>query len=129
MVWVQTMHTVWVYDFSVHLRSFILIISRFRDESGVRQWRVFSNKNSPKSSPTTPFRRHLEDHHTLVWVRECARLNIPVKHPAQEPTPDVLETEPFTKAGLSRHIVKFVSNDDQVRPLPVTFGGYLLTEM
>jgi hypothetical protein len=115
----------YVYTLSICLGSFILIFSCFRDQLGVKRWRVFNNKNPSKSSPTTPFRRHLEEYHASLWVQECARLNIPIKHPPREAldqTPDVPKTEPFTKDGLSRHLVGFVSGDDQVRPLPFMLG-------
>jgi len=48
-----------------------------------------------------------------IWERERTRLNIPVKHQAKET--DVPRVEPFTKDGLLKRLVKFVSSDDQVR--------------
>ena len=69
-----------------------------------------------------PFRRHLDGRHGPIWERECARLNIQIKHPAEgtlEPMPDVPGTEPFTRDGLLRRLVKFVSADDQVCSLPL----------
>ena len=67
-----------------------------------------------------------------MWAQECTRLNISIKHPPREapgPTPDVPETEPFTKEGLLRRLVGFVSGDDQVRPLPFTLGDHSLTKI
>jgi hypothetical protein len=107
---------------------FTLILSHFRGSSGVKEWRVF--KNNSGSSPTTPFRRHLEDHHPVVWVQECARLNIPLEfrpQGSQEPKSDAPEIEPFSRDGLLRHLVEFVSSDDQVRSLHFTLEGSSLT--
>lgn len=86
----------------------MLILIWFSDQLGVKRWRVF--KSDKKSSPTTPFRRHLKDHHVSVWVRECTRLNIPVA-PSEEgvpvPTPDIPENEPFTREGLLGRLIEF----------------------
>jgi hypothetical protein len=96
--------------------SSILIAVQFSDQSGVKRWKVFNNNK--KSSPTSPFRRHLTDHHALVWVQECKRLNILVPLQEQEIPEQISDTtnaEPFTREGLSRRLVDFVSDDDQVR--------------
>ena len=88
------------FGYAISLSTFgisTLILVRFSDRWGVKQWRVF--RNDSKSSPTTPFRRHLKDHHASVWAQECTRLNIPVpslEEEVLEPTPDTPETEPFT---------------------------------
>ena len=104
----------------------MLIRLRCRGNDGVKQWRVF--KNDGNSSPTTPFRRHLRDHHKIAWEQECTRLNIPINHNAEEePEPDVAEIEEFTKDAFLIHLVEFVSSDDQVRSWWLALGGVLLT--
>ena len=95
---------------------FTLILTRFSDKSGEKQWKVF--KNGQGSSPTTPFRLHLKVHHGTLWMQECIRLNIPAPVPeeeAPEPMLNAPKTEPFTRDGLLRHLIRFVSSDDQVR--------------
>ena len=96
-------------------RSLIITIVQSSDQSGVKRWRVFNNNK--KSSPTTPFRRHLKDHHASIWVQECTRLHIPAPslEEAPERSTDTTKTEPFTREGLSRRLVKFISSNDQVR--------------
>ena len=112
------------FGYVIHLSIFrwlILIPVQFSDKSGTKRWKVF--KNNEKSSPTTPFRRHLKVHHTSIWVRECTRLNIPVplEQDIPEQTPYVSETELFTREGLLRRLIKFVSGDDQVYLLQSAF--------
>lgn len=108
---------------SAHL-SCVLMLPYHRDNLGTKRWRVFQNKQ--ESSPTTSFRRHLVNHHESIWERECARLNIAIKHPAKEATLELAsETELFTKDGLLKRLIKFISSDDQVRLIDPTFGGHL----
>ena len=96
--------------------GFALICPHHRDsKTGIKQWRVF--KNDENSSPTTPFRRHLNNHHEPVWGQERARLNIPINHLAREALEPRTEKEPFTKDGLLKHLVKFIASDDQVHSL------------
>ena len=94
---------------------------QFSDKSGAKRWKVF--ENNEKSSPTTPFRRHLKVHHTSIWVCECTRLNIPVplEQDIPEQTPYGSETELFTREGLLRRLIKFVSGNDQVYLLQSAF--------
>lgn len=95
----------------------MLTLSCRRDKSGTRRWRVFQNKK--ESSPTSSFRRHLNDHHDPIWKQECLRLNIPVEDQAKKsppkPTSGAPGAELFTKEGLTKFIIRFVSSDDQVR--------------
>lgn len=89
----------------------------------MKQWRVFQNKK--ESSPTSFFRRHLNKHHALVWKQECQRLNIPVEDQVKEALPEPTSggpgAEPFTKDGLMRYMIRFISSNDQVRD--VTLAG------
>jgi hypothetical protein len=93
--------------------AFILILL-LRDKFGSKRWRIFQNKVD--SSPTTSFRRHLKDHHASTWGQECLRLGIQVEDRAKLPgsTSGPLAPEPFTREGLLKRLVEFVSSDDQV---------------
>ena len=78
-----------------------------------RTWSVHKNETSRKCSPTGPFRRHLEDCHRLAWVQECTKLGILIK---DQSTPDTPRSKPeqFTREGLLRLMIKFVTSNDQV---------------
>jgi len=89
------------------------------NDSGPKVWKTFQNKKG--SSPTTSFRRHLEDHHKSTWRRECMRLGIPTKQQAK--TPNAPEYEQFTKEGLLKCLIKFVTSDDQVRSMHYSVVG------
>lgn len=105
---------------SIGFRGFRLTHLYYRDDrSQLKEWRTFQNKEG--SSPTTSFRRHLRDHHPVHWEHECKRLSIPFKRQKkgapQESTLDAPGIEPFTKDGLLKRLVKFVTNGDQVRSI------------
>ena len=96
-------------------RDFRLTLSYRRDdESRLKRWRVFQNKD--ESSPTTTFRRHLKDYHPLMWEQECARLGIPFKNQTKK-IPQKPTIEPFTKEGLRKRLNKFISSSGRVRPI------------
>jgi len=82
--------------------------------SGPGRWKTF--RNNAGSSPTSSFRHHLEDHHNSAWERERTRLGIPIRRKTKK-AQNVPEVEPFTKEGLLKRLIKFVTGDDQVRPI------------
>ena len=94
----------------------------------MKRWKTFQNKED--SSPTSSFRRHLKNHHQVVWEQECKRLNIQIRRREEDaPMPDVPEAEPFTREGLLKRLIKFITSDDQVRYISLMLGDPQLTEI
>lgn len=86
-------------------------------------------RNNEDSSPTTSLRHHLREHHETVWKQECVRLGIPIKlENRPNPTSDTPKIEPFTKDGLLKHLIEFISSDDQVCSIQFMLEEPLLTD-
>lgn len=98
-----------------------LMVVRFRNNAGQKEWKVFS---IAKSS-TTPIRTHFQTVHPNEWSSACADLSIPQKSvKEQAPAPDV---EPFTRDGFMLRLIRFVTVDDQVCLQPSRFLAPLPT--